>query len=286
MAYFDSYDKNIWNKLGNSYELFNPYSLTNRDVENSILIADEIISKYQKRNIIHEESIPFGSVLQGSVTAYYNLGMYSSAKKSVSILQKVQYLDNGRYDDKDLTVQSMAVRTGALVCKQPYYIEVPRVFNNSSIHFMAHEIAHMLKEENPLECRGVYTDLEVIPILIELISAHRSGYYNVFKKRELLMLDIALSFKKLHEDKVSGAIKKDEELAFNACYRQNIVYLNSFYYSLRLFSMYLDSPTYVLNIINDVLSGRLTTSDVINTYLSYSDDTYNIGLQEFRSRLK
>ena len=75
-------------------------------------------------------------------------------------------------------------------------------------------------------------------------------------------------------------------IAFNACYRQNILYLNSFYYSLRLFSMYLDTPQYVLGIIDDVLNHRLTTRDVINRYLSTDEYSYDSGISQFRSRLK
>jgi predicted metal-dependent peptidase len=86
--------------------------------------------------------------------------MHNTAKKAVSILKQVQFQDNHSYKIENLTVQSMMIRTGAYVSKKPYYVEVPRVFNSSSVHFMAHEIAHMLKESNPRECHGVYTDLE------------------------------------------------------------------------------------------------------------------------------
>lgn len=286
MAYFDHFNKEIWHELGLSYEMFRPYPLTDGDVERSKLIADELISKYEQRRLDITQRVAFGNVLQSAATLYYNLGMHSTAKNAVSILQQVQYQDNNSYEEENLTVQSMMVRTGALVSKRPYYVEVPRVFTSSSVHFMAHEIAHMLKESNPNECMGVHTDLEVIPILIEMISAHRANDNNVFKKRELLMLDIAKTFRGLHEDKLSDCISDEDMLAFNTCYRQNILYLNSFYYSLRLFSMYLDTPQYVLGIIDDVLSHRLTTSDVINNYLSNDDYLYEDGAEHFRSRLK
>ena len=286
MAYFDSFNKEIWHELGLSYEMFKPYPLSQSDIERSIIIADEFISKYTERNLDSSQSVAFGSVLQGAATVFYNLGMHTTAKKAVSILQQVQYQDNKSYDEENLTVQSMMVRTGALVSKKPYYVEVPRVFNSSSVHFMAHEIVHMLKESNPNECKGIYTDLEVIPILLELISAHKMRDNNVFKKRELLMLDIAKTFNKLHEDRTNNRISQDDMIAFNACYRQNILYLNSFYYSLRLFSMYLDAPQYVLGIIDDVLNHRLTTRDVINYYLSNDDYNYESGIEQFRSRLK
>ena len=286
MAFYDNLDKSHWNELSSSFELFKPYPLTRDEVDRSLLIADEIITKYEKRTVEEYPQMPFGSVLQGAATVYYNLGMHSNAKKAVSILSQIQYQDNESMDIENLTVQSMMVRTGAMVCKRPYYVEVPRRFNATSIHFMVHEIAHMLKESNYLECRGVYSDIEVIPILLEMISAHKKGDNNVFKKRESMMFEIAYMFKKLNDDLSNNRISKEDMNGFMACYRYNILYLNSFYYALRLFSMYLDAPQYILGVIDDVFNQRLTTRDVINNYLSNDDYTYESGMNQFRSRLK
>jgi hypothetical protein len=119
-----------------------------------------------------------------------------------------------------------------------------------------------------------------------MISAYKSGDNNVFKKREVLMLDIAYGFKKLNEDFEYNRISKDDMNGFMACYRYNILYLNSFYYALRLFAMYLDAPVYILGIIDDVLNQKLTTREVINYYLSNEDYSYETGIDQFRSRLK
>lgn len=286
MAFFDKFDKEHWYELGKAFEAFKPYPLTQDDIDRSLLIADEILNKFEERTLVEYPPMTFGNVLQGAATVYYNLGMHSSAKRAVSILSHIQYQNNDSMDIENLTVQSLAIKTGATVCKQPYYVEVPKVFNTSSIHFMAHEIAHMLKESNHLECKGVLSDAEVIPILVEMISAHKKGDNNVFKKRELLMLDIAYAFKKLHEDLENDRISKEDMESFIACYRYNILYLNSFYYALRLFAMYLQIPQYVLGIVEDVLNQRLTTRDVINYYLSNDDYTYETGIDQFRSRLK
>ena len=286
MAFFDKFDKEHWYELSKAFEAFKPYPLTQDDIDRSLLIADEILNKFEERTLVEYPPMTFGNVLQGAATVYYNLGMHSSAKRAVSILSHIQYQNNDSMDIENLTVQSLAIKTGATVCKQPYYVEVPKVFNASSIHFMAHEIAHMLKESNYLECKGVLSDAEVIPILVEMISAHKKGDNNVFKKRELLMLDIAYAFKKLHEDLENDRISKEDMESFIACYRYNILYLNSFYYALRLFAVYLQIPQYVLGIVEDVLNQRLTTRDVINYYLSNDDYTYETGIDQFRSKLK
>lgn len=285
MAYFDAFDKEIWHSLGTSYNMFQPYSLTKDEVKRSLLIANEVIDNYSKRTLRQTSQMSLGDVLRSATTVYFILGMHSSANKAVNILKDMQFMDNMSYKEESLTVQSMIDNTGAKLCKKPVYIEVPRMFTSSSVHFMVHEIAHILKEGNSYECMGIYSDLEVIPILIEMISAHNSGDDNVFKKRELIMLDIAYSFKKLHQDKLNNSISHDDRLAFDACYRQNILYLNSFYYSLRLFSMYLDDPDFILALIDDVLSQRITTSEVIQHYCKNNDNSFQDGLSEFRNKL-
>ena len=286
MAFFDKFDKEHWYELGKAFEVFKPYPLTQDEIDRSLLIADEILCNFEDRDIDEYPQVPFGKVLQAASTFYYNLGMYSSAKRAVSVLAHIQYKNNDSMNVEDLTVQSLAIKTGAYVSKQPYYVEVPKVFDYSSVSFMAHEIAHMLKETSPNECRGVYSDIEVIPMLVEMISAYKSGDNNVFKKREVLMLDIAYGFKKLHEDFEYNRISKEDMNGFIACYRHNILYLNSFYYALRLFAMYLDAPVYILGIIDDVLNQKLTTREVINSYLSNDDYSYETGIDQFRSRLK
>ena len=286
MSYFATLNKETWEELGNAYEMLKPVPLTQQDINRSLIIADDIINNYAQRQFDPTEDITFGNVLKGAVGVYYSLGMHTNVQKAVSILQNIQYQDNQSYNDEKLTVQSMLITTGAMISKRPAYIEVPRVFTNTSIHFMAHEIAHMLKEGNPYECKGIHTDAEVIPILIEMISAHKKGDNNVFKKRELIMLDIAQRFKKLHEDLEKGLISQEDMFAFKTCYRQHILYLNSFYYSLRLFIMYLEAPRYVLGIIDDVLSHKLTTKDVITNHLTSNSYEYETGMQVFRNRLK
>lgn len=286
MAYFDNYNKQDWYDIGMMESYVHPYPLTDSDLRRCSFIADEITSKYQKRTMVASKDLTFGSVLQNSANIYYNLGMHTSARRAFSILNSIQYQDNKSNQPESLTVQSYLVRTGATVCKKPCYVDVPRVFNTSSIYFMVHEIAHMLKEDNPAECKGIYTDIEVIPMLLELISAKLKGNNDVFKIRESLMVDAAYNFKRLQEDFDNGLISSNEMIAFNTLFNHNACYLNSFYYTLRLFSMYLDSPTYVLGIIDDVLNHRLTTRDVINRYLNSDNYSYEAGLREFRSRLK
>lgn len=286
MAYYDKFEKEYWEELGKSIELFKPYPLTQDEIDRSILIADEIIDNYSKRIIEDREPIPFGTALIKSATVYQQLGMYKIAKQAINILSHINYQDNNSNKEEDLTVQSLMIKTGATVSKRPYYLEIPKTINSTTIHFIVHEIAHMLKESNYKECKGIYSDIEIIPILIELISAYISDDNNVFKKRESLMFEIAYNFRRLQEDIENNLIEDKDQIGFNTLYRQNILYLNSFYYSLRLFTMYLEAPLYVLVIIEDVLNQKLTSREVINYYLSNDDYTYETGINQFRKRLK
>lgn len=86
MAYFDSFNKEIWHELGLSYEMFKPYPLSQNDIERSIIIADELISKYSERNMDKSQSMAFGSVLQSAATVFYNLGMHNTAKRAVRLI--------------------------------------------------------------------------------------------------------------------------------------------------------------------------------------------------------
>lgn len=283
MTYFDSLDKKKWQELGETFQLFDPYPLDEWDVKRSELIAREVINNYSTRLLEVKDTVKFDDLLHRTSMRYYNLGFQRTARDVVSILSKTQFFSNQSINDHDFTVQSMLVQTGAMISKECYYLEVPKIFSESSVHFMAHELAHILKEKNPLECKGIYSDNEVIPILLELISAHQARDNNVFKKREYLMLDTATLFLNLKED--MAKIGEQDFVGFNACYRQCVLYLNSFYYSLKLFGLYLRDDDFVLGIISDVLNHILTTRDVIELYLKGNDGLYNEGLIEFRSKL-
>lgn len=284
MTYYDTLDKNIWDSLGNSFDKFHPYALDNEDIRRSTIIADEITTNYVARNLNGNRTIDFKSLLQGTIMRFCDLGLFDVAKTAFSILNNTRYFRNDSFNDFSFTVQSVIVQSGALVSKRCHHIEVPQAMSTLSVHFMLHETSHILKEMNPYECRGVYTDNEVIPILLELISAYEEKDFDVFKKRELLLLDVADLFRKLCKDR--NSISEKDFVGFNACYRQCILYLNSFYYSLKLFAMYLDDSDLVIAIINDVLNHTMTTSEVIKLYLNNDSSLYDEGLREFRSKLK
>ncbi len=283
MSYFDRLDKRIWNSLGESYAKFNPYSLTLDEIKRSEIIAKEIIENYSDRKVLFYPEMTFGSVLQGTSLFFYDLGLHTVAADVVSILANTSYYSNGSICEENFTVQSTIEGTGAKVAKKCLYVEVPTIFTSTSIGFVAHEVSHIIKESNHEECRGIYSNTEVLPILIEMIYGYEKKDNNIFKKREILMLDIAKLFINLTSDK--NDININENIGFEACYRQCILYLNSFYYSLKLLAMYIKDKEFVLNLIGNVLGNNCTTKHVIDIYLNDSIDDYSDGLMIFRDKL-
>ena len=72
--------------------------------------------------------------------------------------------------------------------------------SDNSVYFLVHEIAHIIKEEYSLECKGLFTNLEMIPILLELISASKENNYEIFNRRQILLMHEAINFLKLLKD--------------------------------------------------------------------------------------
>ena len=286
MTYYDTLDKKRYDELGRLFALFTPYSLDRKQLEHSDIVADEILTHYDKRTITDDNDISYKKLLMDTKKLFMPEGIgFAYVGGTVnSILSSVKFSKHMSIYDYDFTVISDIAYNGSSYYKIPNVVILPEYFTLASVHFLVHETTHILKELNPMECMGIYSDEEVIPIAIELISAFESKNFDVFKKREYLMKDMADLYIKLTRDK--SHIAKEDIVGFTSCYRKCIMYLNSFYYSLRLFSMYLDAPKYVLGIIDDVLSHRLTTRDVINHYLSNDDYNYESGIEQFRSRLK
>ena len=58
-----------------------------------------------------------------------------------------------------------AIKSKTGVCKEPKQIVFPESLKHTSSIFAAHEVAHMLKERNPKECKEIIYFGEVIPYM-------------------------------------------------------------------------------------------------------------------------
>lgn len=283
-----NYNRKFYEEFGDTSELLRPYPLTIDEIERSKIVAREIIENYTTRSLENRSDISLGNMLRKTSMLYFEIGLCKTAESVVSLLNQINYDTNYSKDDCVFTVESLLVRQDLdknrdIVGKDCCYIRVPAVLTLDSSYFMAHEVAHVLKEKNPQECRGALTDIEVIPILLELIGAYEDQNDNVFKKRECLMLDIALLFEDLCKD--LGKVKQEDSKSYNACFRHCILYLNSFYYSMKLFAIYLENPDFVVRIIDFILTNKISTREIVELYLGDDDCSFDDGLNEFKSRL-
>lgn len=286
MTYFDTLNKKTYETLGNTFTLFNPYPLDSMQLEHSDIVADEIMTNYKKRNISDDNDISFKEVITRTKKVFGTKGIgftYVGGAAS-SILASTKYAKRLSIYDFDFEVLSSPAFNGTSFFKVPNVVMVSEYFTLASVHFLVHEVCHILKEFNCAECRGIYSDEDVIPIAIELISAFESKNFDVFKKREYLMQDVADLYIKLSKDK--EYIAKEDIVAFNSCYRKCIMYLNSFYYAMKLFSRYLEDKETTLEYIEMVLVGETTTKRLVDVLFTEDDIAYDIGLSEFRSILR
>lgn len=286
MTYYDTLDKKKYDELGRSFSLFKPYSLEKDQIAHSDIVADEIMSNYGTRTIVDDKDITFKSLLDGTkrIFGVDGIGFVYLGSTVESILSNAKYSKGLSLYDYDFTVMSDIAFNGQSYLKVPNRIILPDYFTLSSVHFLAHETCHILKELNPLECKGLYSDEEVIPITLELISAFEDRNFDVFKRREYLMRDTADLYKKLSSDK--RYITSEDKVGFVSCYRKCIMYLNSFYYAMKLFSRYLEDKENTLEYIEMVLIGQSTTRRLVDVLFTEDDIAYDIGLSEFRSKLK
>ncbi len=284
MAYFDGFNKDNWASYAESYNYFNPYSVTEREIEIARLVSKELLDGYSPRTFDTKLFLTLPELVQKTIFNFCDIGLYRVAPDVASVLQRLEFRNNGAPNDCDFTVRSALVRTGTRICKKCVYVDVPDIYTTSSIAFMSHEIGHIFKESNPLECRGVYTDTEVITMLIELITAYDNNDDNVFKLRESILLSTAETF--INLDKEKDGIEQNYKAAFYACYWQSVSYLYSFYYSMKLFKIYLNDKDFVVQLIEDVMLHSITTRELIKRYVEPYFINDDFDYREFGKHLK
>ena len=228
MTYYDTLDKNKYAELASYFEYFNPDRLDTTQIEHSETVTDDILSSYSKRTFINECNISLASLISGTEKLFENIGLHRVANLTKSILSITRIDLETDNTDFDFSVISDIAFDGKFYYKVPDKIIVPKCCVLSSKHFLAHEVSHILKELNAFECESVYTLEEVLPIAIELITAYENKCFEVFKKRELLLVETIDMYLKLSRDK--KYISNEDIFGFMSCYRKCIMYLNSFYY--------------------------------------------------------
>ena len=280
-------DRTYYSALHDVHSTVGAHSLTGAQLTKVSRISNDLINILSSSAEVDEHGSDFSTVRREALTYLYMFNDPGLINDAVELLNKVEYYSDESYDYAMFTVLSHAMKASTGAYKVPAKLIVPTKFRKTSSVFMAHELIHMLKERNELECRDMINYGEVLPMLIELIIAFSYEYENtenILGKRSESIKISARCFKELFEEYKSNAMLGTDKATL-AALDESGSYVNSFYYTLALFSLYLRDSNYMLNMIANVLNCRMTTRDLITYTVHNSYDLYQDGLSRFNSSL-
>ena len=280
-------DRTYYSALAGLYNTVGAKELTGAQLAKVSRISDDVIQVLGSSSLKDERTSDFGTTRREAISYFYMFEDKKILNDAIDFLNKVEYFSDESYDYSMFNVLSRAVKARTGAYKVPAKVIVPENFKKTSSVFLAHELVHMLKERNELECKDMVDFGEVLPMLIELIIAYSHEYENtenILGKRSELIKTSARCFKDLYNEyKANASLVND--VPTKAALSEAGSYINSFYYTLGLFSLYLRDSRYMLNMIADVLNCRMTTRDLITYTVHNSYDMYQDGLDSFNNSL-
>ena len=161
--------------------------------------------------------------------------------KNKSVITIPKYVNYKGIDYYEFLVFAGAIKSKTGVCKEPKKFVFPVSLKHTSSIFAAHEVAHMLKERNPRECKEIIYFGEVIPMLMELIIAYSYEYgskESVFAQRSKMIKHSCKSFNELYRTYKELSIAEDKKV-YETALSEAGTYVNSFYYTLALSTLYI-----------------------------------------------
>ena len=280
-------DLNSWEvcDINEQINYFSPNQFAAQEIRQSEIVLNDFSSLQKSHYGINEVYSCKKYMTPIRVQSIENFAIFGNKdllENACQLSNEITYIDGNHLNDALFTTYSAIARTTAGYAKKAMCIEVPSTLNATSSYFLTHELTHALKERNPLECTNLFTTAEVIPILIELITAYESNnkkiIENVFSKRKDLIIS-TIDFYKNHH------LKNPAPYTISGCY------INSFYYALSLFSLYLKYPDTILLTLQNVLNCQLTTDALLKILLESSekenfDEEYQTGKEVFMLQLK
>lgn len=164
---------------------------------------------------------------------------------------------------------------------------------------LGHEHCHTLKETNYIEHKNQLIIGEVIPIFYELINYENNPLKIKHLEYRLFWLteqkEIYLTFSNILKENINN--NKLSFLNNDVCATQNMYeyaksyfgcYLGAFYYALILYNIYKKEPIKILSLINDVLSHKITTLDMLkelNIYCNIQGETFELEITNIKKVL-
>ena len=229
--------------------------ITERDVDNA----------YFMRSLIGDfdfelKNMPSVSVMESVVKSLATFDMYKSdhLNQEINIMKRnIHYFPNGEIPFY-FNTQMFLDKEKNIVPTIVY----PAQLDKTSYVFLGHEFHHALKDVHCKERRIRDRVSEVIPMFYEMLCADYEEDDDVSKeilKRRLTLLEA----------------DKNEET--DDLVRQ-LQYFNSYYYALALFNKYEEDKLVILRLITRVLTGEISTLDLLKMLNIYNHDLdYNVS---------
>lgn len=285
----ENFDYNYFTAMNNNFTTgFNEAKMTSEDLERAMFIKN-IIENLSVEGKNSRRFIKNDILIEEALKNWLNIGFVTTFESIFQKLKTISWVVDKHFDTCSFSVLSLKIKTGTETALNAVSILYPAKVDETSKVFLNHEMAHILKERNSEEIVNYYTTAETIPLSIELISAVQSENASIARdvlRKRFIMLKNHLPLYNFVT--LELLIEKDEfkRTALNTALKKLNCYFLSFYYALVLFSLYLDSPNRIVDLINFVLECNLTTDAMLGLLDESKFDSWaNEGLEEFKKIL-
>lgn len=281
-------DKSYYKALAENFDTMGAVRFTGSKLSCVDNVSKSMATALVSSNIRDEHNADFNDIRTQALEYYYMFEDQQLILDAAGFLNRIEYMNYEGIDYYEFLVFAEAIKSKTGVCKEPKQIVFPESLKHTSSVFAAHEIAHMLKERNPKECKEFILYGEVIPMLMELIIAYSYEYDSkdsILAQRSKMVKYSCKSFIELYNEYKRLANEEDKKV-YETALNESGTYVNSFYYTLALFALYMANKNLVLRLVSNVLNCRCTTSDVLRYIETYDiHRLYDVGLEEFNYSL-
>lgn len=252
---------------------------------------DELVCSETKDNLKDAPYFVIEPYVTETLNLYNSIGCGKFNKELLEILSKVNYKTFNRSKATAFIYSLLSISQNT-VFNNPKFLAISQPFSNLTKFHLCHEFAHLLKERFTAEFYLSFTKFEVIPKALEFITAFKNGNVldleDEFKNHILGLNRTCIKHYLSSKDELlNSTCTEFEKRALKCAINRANCYLNSFYYALILFRLYLDEPEYIIELINMVFAGEISTEDMFdyldkNKFENYASD----GLAEIKKYLK
>lgn len=286
-------DKEFYYRSTQFDELLDAADLTKAEVARTTKISFDVLKMLRTRDLIDETRINFETMCEKGIEFFEMFG------NSDLMSEIYKYGDVPVYVKRDAKYYEFYTKAKVAFSKEGSYkatesILVPSDMRKTSAYYLSHELCHILKERNSIECQSRNAYEEVVPILMEFIFSYVTDYnafLSVVANRCRYIKICAREFIELYKAYISTAVM-DEKVTYLSALNEKGRYLHSFYYAISLFEIYMngknnfdnidkDNKEYILSRIANVLLGNESTKEMLNDMMDHIrniDSLYEDGI--------